>query len=111
MKIESATLHVYDNSGEGVTLAERGIEIPAGEISLAELKKHALAAAENAVTWEKDLRGLELLREPWIEDHAADEKRIDISFGFFSADWAEVEICYCLEGCAELNAAAAGVTK
>ena len=108
MKIESATMYVYDNSGEGVTLAEREIEIPAGEVTIEELKKHALAAAENAVTWESDLRGLTLRREPWVEDRAEEEKTVDISFGFADADWAEIEVSYCLEGCAALNAAASG---
>ncbi|MBQ7694016.1 MAG: hypothetical protein IJI85_10245 [Clostridia bacterium] len=110
MKIEIATLYVYDNSGEGVTLAEREIEIPTGEVTIEDLKKHALAAAENAVTWESDLRGLTLRPEPWIEDRG-EEEIVDISFGFADADWAEIEVSYCIEGCAALNAAASGEKK
>ena len=111
MKIESAMLHVYDNSGEGVTLAEWDIPTPQGDVTLSELKRHALAQAEKAGIWCKDVQGLRLRRRPWSVDSYEDDKRVDVSFRFFRSDWAEVEVSYCLEGCAALNAAPSGEKK
>jgi len=99
MKIEFATVTIYRDEAA----IERETNFPEGEVTLAELKRHALTIAESAASGERLFSRLKMLRRPSVEDLSADELTVDFHFSFSKCTWASITVSYCLEGYAERN--------